>query len=106
MRHIKSIEKFFEDGVAYATAAIGGAGPVAAPTVGSVPGVPGGSGSGDIGFVLGVAEKIPSGAKGGPSDVSDLRYLKPEDGIEKVDDLKKGKKPKKKNGFKRFSQIK
>lgn len=105
MRHLDS---FFEDGVAYANASIGGAGPVSNPTVGSIPGVGGDFGSGDIGFVLGAAEKVPAGAKGNPSEVSDLRYLKKAKGIEKVDDLKGGRKSRGKKGvsFKRFSDMK
>jgi hypothetical protein len=67
-------------------------GPVSNATVGSLPGVPGGRGSGDSSSFLGVSNKQPVG---GPSEVSDLRYLEEEDDIEEVDDLKKKKKSEK-----------
>ncbi len=86
MKYIKGYQKFFEDGVASANASTtAGAGPVSNAVVGSLPGVPDGSGSGDSTFTLGgVATKQPidgfsdaSIKKGGPSEVSDARYLEP-----------------------------
>ena len=86
MKYIKGYQKFFEDGVASVNAStIAGAGPVSNAVVGSLPGVPAGSGSGDSTFTLGgVATKQPidgfsddSIKKGGPSEVSDARYLEP-----------------------------
>lgn len=86
MKHIKGYQKFFEDGVASVNASTtAGAGPVSNAVVGSLPGVPAGSGSGDSTFTLGgVATKKPidgfsddSIKKGGPSEVSDARYLEP-----------------------------
>lgn len=92
MRNIKTFKQFFED--AYATGCVGGAGGVVSAPVGSIPGVAAGSGSGDIGFVLGgTSTKTPVG---GPSEVSDLRYLEEPKDIEKVDDTKKKKEKKKK----------
>lgn len=84
MKHIKGYQKFFEDGVASVNASTtAGAGPVSNAVVGSLPGVP--DGSGDSTFTLGgVATKKPidgfsddSIKKGGPSEVSDARYLEP-----------------------------
>ena len=86
MKYIKGYQKFFEDGVASVNASTtSGAGPVSNAVVGSLPGVPAGSGSGDSTFTLGgVATKQPidgfsdgSIKKGGPSEVSDARYLEP-----------------------------
>ena len=52
----------------------------------------GGWGSGDSSSFFGVSTKQPVG---GPSEVSDLRYLEEEDDIEEVNDLKKKKKSEK-----------
>ena len=87
MKYIKGYQKFFEDGVASVNASTtSGAGPVSNAVVGALPGVPNGApGSGDSTFTLGgVATKKPidgfsddSIKKGGPSEVSDARYLEP-----------------------------
>ena len=56
----------------------------------SYPGVPAGSGSGDIGFTLNTYSKVPvSTFSSEPSKVSDLRYLKrpKKNKIKKVKDL-------------------
>ena len=85
MKHLKKYQKFFEDGegggVATAnTSNTSGMGAVVAAQVGPFPGVPGSSGSGDIGFGLGSGEPIRrKRKKGKPSQVSDLRDLKEED---------------------------
>jgi hypothetical protein len=85
MKYLKKYQKFFEDGegggVATANASnTAGMGAVVAAQVGPLPGVPGTSGSGDIGFVLGSGEPIKKRRKKGkPSQVSDLRDLKEED---------------------------
>lgn len=85
MKHLKKYQKFFEDGegggVATANASnTSGMGAVVAAQVGPFPGVPGSSGSGDIGFGLGSGEPIRrKRKKGKPSQVSDLRDLKEED---------------------------
>ena len=92
MNKIKTFKKFFEDGTACVNATVGGMNSVVSATVGSLPGVPGNTGSGDVSSTLGgVSTKQPVG---GPSEVSDLRYLEKEDDIEEVDDLKKKKKNK------------
>ena len=95
MKYLKKYQKFFEDGEGGGTATVNasntaGMGPVVAAQVGPLPGVPGTSGSGDIGFGLGgVQTKTPinsfngkkkgkRGKKGNPSEVSDLRDLKNE----------------------------
>lgn len=96
MKYLKLYQKFFEDGegggVACSNASnTAGMGAVVAAQVGAFPGVPGTSGSGDIGFGLGgVQTKAPIDSfngkkekkrkkKGKPSQVSDLRDLKEED---------------------------
>lgn len=91
MKNIKTYKQFFEDGTACVTASTGGMGAVVSASVGSLPGVPAGSGSGDVSNVLSVSTKQPVG---GPSEVSNLRYLEEEDDIEEVDDLKGNKKKK------------
>jgi len=91
-KKLKYFKQFFEDGTACVTASTGGMGPVVNATVGSLPGVPGGWGSGDTSNVLSVSTKQPVG---GPSEVSDLRYLEEEDDVEEVDDLKKKKRSEK-----------
>ena len=91
MKKIKTYKQFFEDGTACVNASTAGMGPVSNATVGSLPGVPGGWGSGDSSSFFGVSTK----PVGGPSEVSDLRYLEEEDDIEEVDDLKKKKKSEK-----------
>jgi hypothetical protein len=91
MKYLKLYQKFFEDGEGGGTATVNasntaGMGAVVSAQVGPLPGVPGTSGSGDIGFVLGgVQTKKPINSfngkkknknkKGKPSQVSDLRDL-------------------------------
>ena len=85
MKRIKSWHIFLEDGVAAANASTtGGMGGVSNATVGSLAGVPAGSGSGDRSTVLSSKPRV----KGDPSQVSDLRDLEDSDVVE-VDDLKK-----------------
>jgi len=92
MNKLKTYKQFFEDGTACVNASVGGMGNVVNATVGTLPGVPGSSGSGYVSFTLGgVSTKQPVG---GPTEVSDLRYLEEEDDIEEVDDLKNKKKSK------------
>jgi hypothetical protein len=85
MKYLKKYQKFFEDGEGGGTATVNasntaGMGPVVAAQVGPLPGVPGTSGSGDIGFGLGSGEPIKrKRKKGKPSQVSDLRDLKEEE---------------------------
>lgn len=91
MKYLKKYQKFFEDGEGGGTATVNasttaGMGPVVAAQPGALPGVPGTSGSGDIGFGLGngVQTKTPIKSfngkkkkkKGDPKEVSDLRDLK------------------------------
>jgi hypothetical protein len=99
MLHLFGFEPLSEDGTAYANASIGGAGGVSNSQVGPLPGVPGNFGSGDSSSVLRHSDDI---GKGNPSEVSDLRNLSSAKGVNKVDDLKKGKR---KNSFKRFSDM-
>lgn len=96
MKYLKKYNKFFEDGVASVNASTtGGAGGVSNAVVGSLPGIPAGSGSGDATFTLGgVATKQPivgfldaSTKKGDASEVSDARYLEPVE-TNKVEDIK------------------
>ena len=95
MKYLKKYNKFFEDGVASVNASTtGGMNAVSNAVVGSLPGVPAGSGSGDATFTLGgVATKQPivgfsnTNKKGGPSEVSDARYLEPVE-TNKVEDIK------------------
>jgi hypothetical protein len=85
MKYLKKYQKFFEDGEGGGTATVNasntaGMGSVVAAQVGPLPGVPGTSGSGDIGFGLGSGEPIKrKRKKGKPSQVSDLRDLKDEE---------------------------
>jgi hypothetical protein len=88
MKYLKLYQKFFEDGEGGGSAGVAtanasntaGMGAVVAAQVGPFPGVPGSSGSGDIGFGLGSGEPIKrKRKKGKPSQVSDLRDLKEED---------------------------
>lgn len=88
MKRIKNWMMFLEDGVAAANASTtGGMGGVSNAAVGGFAGDTGASGSGDPSSYLTVA----STKKGGPSEVSDLRYLEDEE-TEEVDDLKSTKK--------------
>lgn len=101
MKYLKKYQKFFEDGEGGGTATVNasntaGMGPVVSAQVGSLPGVPGTSGSGDIGFGLGgVQTKTPVSTfngkkkgkkKGDPKEVSDLRDLDESLGWEKPDE--------------------
>jgi hypothetical protein len=85
MKYLKKYQKFFEDGEGGGTATVNasntaGMGSVVAAQVGPLPGVPGTSGSGDIGFGLGSGEPIKRRRKKGkPSQVSDLRDLRDEE---------------------------
>ena len=89
MKYLKQYQKFFENGEG-GTAAVNasttaGMGSVVAAQPSALPGVPGTSGSGDIGFGLGgVQTKTPISTfngkkkkkkKGDPTEVSDLRDL-------------------------------
>lgn len=89
MKYLKKYQKFFEDGEG-GTATVNasttaGMSSVVAAQPGSLPGVPGNSGSGDVGFGLGgVQTKAPINSfngkkkpkkKGDPKEVSDLRDL-------------------------------
>ena len=74
MKNLKTYLQFFEDGTATVNASTtSGMGAVTNAVVGSTPGVPGASGSGDSTFTLGVATKQPVG---GPADVSNAQLLK------------------------------
>jgi hypothetical protein len=102
MKYLKLYQKFFEDGEGGGTATANasntaGMGAVVSAQVGPLPGVPGTSGSGDIGFGLGVQTKTPINSfngkkkgkkdkKGKPSEVSDLRDLDESLGWEKPSD--------------------
>jgi len=82
MKYLKKYQKFFEDGgcATVNASTTAGMGPVVAAQPGTLPGVPGTSGSGDIGFGLGSGEPIKrKRKKGKPSQVSDLRDLKEEE---------------------------
>lgn len=87
MKNLKTYLQFFEDGTAAVNASTtSGVGSVTNAVVGSIPGVPGASGSGDVSFGIGgVATKQPVG---GPADVSDARFLKKEK-TNKIKDIKK-----------------
>jgi hypothetical protein len=90
MKYLKRYQKFFEDGEGGGTATVNasntsGMGAVVSAQPSALPGVPGTSGSGDIGFGLGTTQaKIPvntfngkkkSKKKRDPKEVSDLRDL-------------------------------
>ena len=87
MKNLKTYLQFFEDGTAAVNASTtAGMGAVTNSVVGSLPGVPGDSGSGDATFTLGgVATKQPVG---GPTDVSNAQLLKKVK-TNKVKDVKK-----------------
>ena len=73
MKYIKGYKKFFDDGVACANASTtAGSGGISNATVGSLPGVPGSPGSGDISSYLRTNKKQKMGK---PSEVSDARFL-------------------------------
>jgi hypothetical protein len=94
MKYLKKYDMFLEDGEGGGVASVNasttaGMGAVVAAQPGALPGVPGTSGSGDIGFGLGVVQtKAPVSTfngkkkgkkKGNTKEVSDLRDLKDED---------------------------
>lgn len=83
MKHLKRYKAFLEDGTANATAATAGMGAVSSAQPGSVPGMSGTTGSGDITFYL-LDKKGRKVKKGNPSQVSDMRFLAPAKGITKV----------------------
>ena len=89
MKNLKTYLQFFEDGTAAVNASsTSGMGAVTNAVVGSTPGIPGASGSGDSTFTLGgVATKQPVG---GPADVSNAQLLKKEK-TNKIKDIKKKK---------------
>ena len=72
------ILKFNElsENVACASAGISGMGSVVASQPSGIPGVAGSTGSGDVGFVLN-GKRRKRRKMGGPSEVSDARFLKP-----------------------------
>ena len=86
MKYIKGYKKFFEDGVACANVSTtAGMGAVTNAVVGSLPGVPGVEGSGDVSSYLRTTKKQK---KGKPSEVSDARFLDDVDKeITRVDDI-------------------
>ena len=102
MKYLKKYQKFFEDGEGGGTATVNasttaGMGSVVAAQPSALPGVPGSSGSGDIGFGLGNTQtKAPIDSfngkkkakkkKGKPSEVSYLRDLDESLGWEKSSD--------------------
>lgn len=71
MKHLKKYSDFYEDGCS--TGCGSGSGDVSNPVVGTLPGVPGKPGSGDVSRYLTSGGKKRK--KGGPSEVSDLRDL-------------------------------
>jgi hypothetical protein len=73
MKNIKNFNQFFEDGTACVNASVSGMGDVVSATVGQFAGLPGTDGSGDRSNIGAVSTKQKVG---GPSEVSDLRYLK------------------------------
>ena len=80
MKHLKNYKAFLEDGTACATAGIGGMGAVSNAGVGTLAGVGGTPGSGDVTFTF----KKEKRKKGNPSKVSDMRDLEPAKGITKL----------------------
>jgi len=84
MRHVKTYNQFNEDATANASTTAG-MGAVCSAQPGSLPGTTGTSGSGDIPFYFRKERR----KKGNPSQVTDLRDLKPEK-TNKVKDIKEG----------------
>jgi len=87
MRYLKPYKKFNEDGNATVSASTSGMGSVSAAQPGALPGTTGIDGSGDLGFTF----KKERRKKGDPSEVTDMRDLKPAKGITKVEDIKESK---------------
>ena len=83
MKYLKKYKDYFEDGTAAATATTAGMGAVTSAQPGSVPGMSGTTGSGDISFYL-LDKKGKKIKKGNPSQVSDMRFLEPAKGITKL----------------------
>ena len=84
MRYLKPYKKFNEDGNATVSASTSGMGSVSAAQPGALTGTTGIDGSGDLGFTF----KKERRKKGDPSEVTDMRDLKPAKGITKVEDIK------------------
>ena len=87
MKYLKPYKKFNEDGNATVSASTSGMGSVSAAQPGALPGTTGIDGSGDLGFTF----KKERRKKGDPSEVTDMRDLKPAKGITKVEDIKESK---------------
>ena len=87
MKYLKNYKKFNEDGNATVNASTSGMGAVVSSQPGALPGTTGTEGSGDIGFTF----KKERRKKGDPSEVTDMRDLKPAKGITKVEDIKESK---------------
>ena len=87
MRYLKPYKKFNEDGNATVSASTSGMGSVSAAQPGALTGTTGIDGSGDLGFTF----KKERRKKGDPSEVTDMRDLKPAKGITKVEDIKESK---------------
>ena len=85
MKYLKKYNDFFEDGTASASGTTAGMGAVSSGQPGGLPGTTGTSGSGDISFYM-LDKKGKKIKKGKPSEVSDLRYLKPAEGITKLEE--------------------
>jgi hypothetical protein len=83
MKYLKKYTNFFEDGTATATAATAGMGSVSSSLTGSLAGTTGTEGSGDVSFYM-IDKKGKKIKKGSPSEVSDMRYLEPANGITKL----------------------
>ena len=87
MKYLKPYKKFNEDGNATVSASTSGMGSVSAAQPGALTGTTGIDGSGDLGFTF----KKERRKKGDPSEVTDMRDLKPAKGITKVEDIKESK---------------
>jgi hypothetical protein len=74
MKHLKTYKLFTEYATANASTTAG-MGAVSSAQPGSLPGTTGSTGSGDVGFTFKPEKKRVK--KGNPSEVSDLRFLKP-----------------------------
>lgn len=87
MKHLKRYKAFLEDGTATANASTAGMGAVSSAQPGALPGTTGTTGSGDVSFYM-LDKKGKKIKKGKPSEVSDMRYLAPAEGITKVEEAK------------------
>ncbi len=88
MKHLKKYKAFLEDGTAAANASTtAGMGAVVSAQPGSLPGTTGTTGSGDVSFYM-LDKKGKKIKKGKPSEVSDMRYLAPAEGITKLKESK------------------